>query len=358
MAAAALTLAPTIPAISNRVRLSAALPALMALVAIGAVVNVPRHVVVLEVVCVVTAVASGALEDGVVIRTGVACRADTVRIAMGHRELRVLRMVERRPGPRRRVVARLARGREELRLRRVSRIRRVVVVGLVAADTGRGQRRVVVVDVTIGAHTRGNRVRTGQGKGSVVVIESRIGPDRRVVAHFARRRVSRGRVNGTRRAVVIFLVARVTQCAVQGIVVVGVAIGTLPRRHRMRSRQLESCARVIERPVGPEHCIVAGFTGGGETRSNMVHRRGGVVVVGLMAGYARRIREVVIVVHVAIGALPWRRRVRSGQRESRAVVIKRRIQPGARVVALVASLGEVRRYVIRVRCSLVILQVT
>ncbi len=172
--------------------LSAALTARVALVTIGAVVDVPRHVVVLEVVGVVAAMASGALEDGVVVRAGVACRADTVRIAMGHRELRVLRMVERGPGPGSRVVARLARGREELRLCRVSGIRRVVVVGLMTADTSGGQRRVVVVYVAIGAHARGHGVRTGQGEGSVVMVERGIGPDSRVVTHLARRRVAGG----------------------------------------------------------------------------------------------------------------------------------------------------------------------
>lgn len=89
----------------------------MALVTVGAVVDISRHVVVLEVVCVIAAMASGALEDSVIIRTGMACRADIVRIAVCSRELRVLRMVEGRPGPRGRVVAVLTGGREELRLR-------------------------------------------------------------------------------------------------------------------------------------------------------------------------------------------------------------------------------------------------
>ena len=67
--------------------------------------------------------------------------------------------------------------------------------------------------------------------------------------------------------------------------------------------------------------------------------------------------QVVIVVHVAIGALAGWNRVRPSQRESGAVVIERRIQPGGRVVALITALRKVRRDVIGIRGSLVILQV-
>ena len=116
----------------------------MALIAIDTVVDIPGHVVVLEIVGVVSAVASGALKDGVVVRIGMARRAHVVRIAVAGRELRVLRVIERGAGPGCRVVAVLARGREELLLRRVARIRSVVVVGLVAANAGGGQRRVIV----------------------------------------------------------------------------------------------------------------------------------------------------------------------------------------------------------------------
>jgi hypothetical protein len=78
---------------------------------------------------------------------------------MARREWRVLRVIKRGAGPCGRVVAVLARRREELRLRFVARIRRVVVVGLMAADTRRRQSRVVVVDMTIGAHPRRYKVR-------------------------------------------------------------------------------------------------------------------------------------------------------------------------------------------------------
>ena len=43
------------------------------------------------------------------------------------------------------------------------------------------------------------------------MVEGRVGPDRGVVAQFASRGESRGRVRGVARARVILLVARITQ---------------------------------------------------------------------------------------------------------------------------------------------------
>jgi|SRR5579863_5931566 len=101
---------------------------------------------------------------------------------MTRRERSVLRVIEGRPGPGRGVMTRLARGREELWLRRMARVRRVVVIGLVTTDTGRRQRRVIVVHVAIRANARRNHVGTGKGEGCVVVVERRIRPVRCVVA--------------------------------------------------------------------------------------------------------------------------------------------------------------------------------
>jgi len=106
---------------------------------------------VLEIVRVVAAMASRALENGVIVRVDVAGRANSARIAVIGWELRVLCMVERGAGPSAGVVAVLARGREELRLCSMARIRGVVVVGLVTTYADRGQGRVIVVDVAIRA---------------------------------------------------------------------------------------------------------------------------------------------------------------------------------------------------------------
>ena len=130
----------------------------MALVAIDAVIDVARHARVLEVRRIVTAMATRALEYGVVVGIDVARRAHSVRVAMVHGELRVLRVIEGRTGPRRGVVAVLARRREELRLSGVARIRGVVVIRLMAAVTGGWQRRIVRVDVAVCALARRNGV--------------------------------------------------------------------------------------------------------------------------------------------------------------------------------------------------------
>jgi len=125
----------------------------------------------------------------------------------------------------------------------------------------------------------------------------------------------------------------------------------------MRSGQLESGTCVVEGAVGPKDRIVTSLTSGRETRGNMVYRRRCIVVVGLMARDAGGVRDVVVIVDVAICALPRRHSVRSSEGESRAVVIERGVQPGRCVVALIAPLGEIRRHVIRVGRSLVVLQV-
>src|ERR1700758_5035701 len=65
----------------------------------------------------------------------------------------------------------------------------------------------------------------------------------------------------------------------------------------------------------------------------------------------------VVVVNVAIGASPRRNGMKSGQRETGAVMIERRIRPVNGAVALLAGLREVRGRVVGTSCSLEILQV-
>lgn len=151
--------------------LPAALSGGVTLVTVNAVVDVTRYLIVLEVVRIVVAMTARALEHRVVIRVDMACRTNVVRIPMTGRELRVLRVVERRVSPTRSVVAVLACCWEKLRLRLMSRVRRVVVVRCMAAVAIRRQRCVVVVDVTIHAMPRRRLVRTSQWECRVVVIE-------------------------------------------------------------------------------------------------------------------------------------------------------------------------------------------
>ena len=145
-------------AVSRETRLCdsplASVAARMALVTVNAVVHIPVHVRVAEVSGVVAAMAGRALENGVVIRIRMARGANTVGVAMVDWESRVLRVIERRTSPCGRVMAGRAGRREELRLRSMAGIGGVVVIGLMAADTSRGQRGVVAVDVAVSACPR------------------------------------------------------------------------------------------------------------------------------------------------------------------------------------------------------------
>ena len=154
---------------------------------------------------------------------------------------------------------------------------------------------------------------------------------------------------------VILLVARVTRSASQVVVVVDVAVRALPRRHGVRSSQWETRSRVVELAVGPEHRVVTAFAGGRE--AGMGNGRRGASIIVLVAGVTRSAGQVVVVVDMTIGALSRRHGVRSRQRESGAVVVESRIQPGSRVVTRGARLREIRRRVIWIRGPLVILEV-
>ncbi len=203
------------------------------LITVDAVVNVPVHIRVAEIVCIIAAMASGALENGIVVGVDVARRAHAVRVAVRDRELRVLRMVEGGVGPSRRRMASRARRREELRLSRVARIGGVVVIGLMATDASCRQRGVVAVDVAICTLPRRYRVQAGQREGCVVVVEGRVCPDNRVMAQLALLRETGRHVVRVRSALVIRQVAGHAQRAVQIVVAVDVAIGASPRRHHV-----------------------------------------------------------------------------------------------------------------------------
>jgi len=272
----------------------------VAVITVSAVVDVPVHIWVMEIGRVIAAMAIGALEDGIIIRVGVARRAHTVGVAVIDREIRVLRVVERGAGPSRRGMARRARGWEELRLRRVAWIGRVVVIGLMATDAGNWQRRVVAVDVA--ERTGRGRMRAGQRECGVVVVERGIGPRGRVMAKFAGLRESGGYVIGIRSALEVLQMAGHAGRTVQRVVVADVAVGAEPRWHGVQAGQCEARGRVIKRAIGPEVGVVAVLAGGRESSGCVGHRGGRIVVIGLVARDAGCVRNRVIVVDVAIRA--------------------------------------------------------
>ena len=104
------------------------------------------------------------------------------------------------------------------------------------------------------------------------------------------------------------------------------AIETLAWRHGMRSRQHETCCRVIECCSSPGCCVVALLTGLRESTLNVIRIRSALVVLQ-MAGHAGCCRQVVVVVDVTIEALTWRNGVRSRQRETCRRVIESRSCP-------------------------------
>ena len=121
----------------------------------------------------------------------------------------------------------------------------------------------------------------------------------------------------------------------------------------LRAGQVESGQRptrggVVELAVSPEHRVMALLTGSRESKLDVVHRRGRIVVIGLMTADARCVRDVVIVVDVAHRARHCRVRVITGQRESRLRMVKLCRLPGCRVMAGLACGRETSRNVIRV----------
>ena len=115
--------------------------------------------------------------------------------------------------------------------------------------------------MAIGAYPRRHGVLSDQCEARVVVIKRRIRPINRVVTRFARRGEAGRPVRRVGRPSVILLMARIAQRAVQGIVVIDVAIGTGPRRHRVRVGQREAGTVVVKRTIGPLRGVVAGLAG-------------------------------------------------------------------------------------------------
>ena len=155
----------------------------------------------------------------------------------------------------------------------------------------------------------------------------------------------------------VLQVTRHTGRSAEVVVIVGVAVGAAPRRHRMCSRQYKVHERVIESCRRPGHCRVTLSAVRRKVRRNVV-RIGGALKICEVASNARRARQIVIIIGVAIHALARRHRVSTGQREPNRGVIKLRIQPVVGAVACLAGRRKLRLHVVRIASCRKVCRVT
>ena len=118
--------------------------------------------------------------------------------------------------------------------RNVVRVRRALKILQVAIDAGRAGQAVVVVDMAVSALPWRHGMQACESESRGRVIELAIRPQHRVVALLARCGKTHMRHRRSR-AVVIRLVATDAGRAGDAVIVVDVAIGTLPRRHGVRA---------------------------------------------------------------------------------------------------------------------------
>jgi hypothetical protein len=223
----------------------------VALIAVDAVVHVTIHALVIGIGLSLR-VAIRALEHREVVGILMAGGADTIGVAVSHREEGVVLRWQRGryPGGRRMtgITGRRPRGRG------VIRVVGAVVIGHVATGTNRWQRRVVIVDVATGAGHRG--VRTSQREGRVVMVEDGVGPNRRVMAQIAGLREACRDVVWIVGSVVVSEVAGTAGRAGQLVVIVDVALTAL-RTGQVEPGQRPAGGGVIELAIRPQRRVVA-----------------------------------------------------------------------------------------------------
>ena len=210
--------------------------------------------------------------------------------------------------------------------------------------------------MAIRALPRRNGVRSGQRESGAVVVEGRIQPGSRVVAGGAGLREVRSRVTWIRRTLVILQVAGNASRAVQVVIVVHVAIRTLPRGNGVRTGQRKARFRVIESRRLPSCGGVAGFASLREPATHVI-RVGGSLEILQVTRHAGRAGQVVVVIDVAIGTLPRRNRMRARQHKVHRGMIETRRLPRRSGVALQAIRREIGSHVIRIRRALEIFEV-
>ncbi len=225
-----------------------------------------------------------------------------------------------------------------------------------ASYASRACQVVITVDVAICASTGRYGMQAGQWEAGGGVVEGGVGPRYGIVALLARRGESLVR-NRRGRVVEVRLVAADAGRIRNVVVVVDVAIRTRAWRNRVRTSQRESRFRVIERGGLPTASVVANLASLRKSAGYVVRIRGALEVLQV-AAHAGRAGQVVVVVDVTIGAGARRHSMETGKRESRAVMVERRVHPGAGAMALFAGLREVRSHMVGIGSALEVFQVT
>lgn len=175
------------------------------------------------------------------------------------------------------------------------------------------------------------RVRPDQRETGGSVIEGRVGPQRRIVAALAGCRIlERNMVDWSLGRVVVRLVARYTRRVRELVIIVDVTLGT--SGSRVFAGQSPAGLSVVKSRAGPVRRAVAAFACRRQAERDVVHRRLRVVVIRLVAGYAGRIRQFVVIVDMTLGAFGVRF-MEPGQRPARGGVVEARSSPNCLVVA-------------------------
>ena len=142
----------------------------------------------------------------------------------------------------------------------VIRVRRALVALQMARHAGCHRDVVVVVDVAIDALSRRNGVCSCKREPRRGVVKFCTRPRCGVVALLARLSKTSLHVVRVRGRLEIFQVTRDAGSDRDVVVVIGMAIGTLPRRHGMRSSQWEAGLGMIERSRLPRRSRMTLFT--------------------------------------------------------------------------------------------------
>lgn len=284
-----------------------------------------------------------ALEDRVIVRVGVACRANPVRIAVIQRKECVVLRGECRRNPGSCCMTRRTRCRPACR--HMVRIGRSGEISLVTRIAGRWGPCEHIVDVALDAVD--TDVRSREGERGVVVVERRSGPCRRRMAGIAGGRESRSGVVRIGRSIPVSLVTAKACGRQRRVVVIRMALGT--GNSRVRTGQREPRVVVVKRRWAPAACRVTNRAVGRESRGGVVGICGSGVI-RLVARVAGRRRVCVVVICVALGAA--QRRVQARQWIVRILrMVEVDICPVRRRMARFARGRECGRGVVRVRRS-------